>query len=207
MTAATLSFRPDGSLMDLANLSPDDISWPGIAGALSKLARFNGTPEGPAYSVGQHCVMGADALYRETGDGMAAGYFVLHDAHEALIGDMVRPRIGLIEHHAGRRSGIRLADATAKGEIDAVIYQVARIIPLAYAPQRDVVMQMDERMWIAEARALFGPHAEASIARTWPHLAALPAPRLTGAIKAWGPMKAEEAWLDRLKRYVIGVDR
>ena len=32
--------------------------------------------------------MGADAVFTETCDPVAAGYFLLHDAHEALLGDV-----------------------------------------------------------------------------------------------------------------------
>lgn len=168
------SFRADGTLMDLAAPSAADIHWPEIAATLSKIARFNGINRGLAYSVAQHCVMGADALYAETGDLTAAAYFLLHDAHEAKLGDMIRPRIDLIEFHAGRRSGIRLADQAAKAAMDDVIFEAARIVPLAYVPQREIVAAMDERMWCAEAIALFGAAARASIETHWPHVAALP---------------------------------
>lgn len=191
--------------MDLAAPLVSDIVWPEIANALSKIARFNGGTRGVAYSVAQHCVMGADALYAETGSQIAAAYFLLHDAHEGKLGDMIRPRLQLIEHHAGRRSGIRLADQAGKAALDEVIYQAARIIPLAYADCRETVELMDERMWVAEALALLGPAARASIEQHWPEALAHPAPRLAGAIRPWGAMKAEEAWLDRLGRF-LGIN-
>lgn len=195
------SYRPDGTLMDLAAPLASDIVWPEIAAGLSKLARWNGRPKGPAFSVAQHCVMGADAMIAETGDAIAAAYFLLHDAHEALIGDIPRPTVALIEHHAGRRCGIHLALQVARAEIDAAVFEAARIIPLAHAPQRDLVAAMDERMARAEALALFGR----TVADNRFGRADLPAPKLTGAIRPWGAMKAEEAWLDRLGRW-LGIE-
>jgi hypothetical protein len=43
--------------------------------------------------------MGADALHRETGDALLAGYFLLYDGHEYVIGDITRPAVALIDHH------------------------------------------------------------------------------------------------------------
>lgn len=198
--------RPDGTVMDLAAPLPSDIVWPEIAAGLSKLARWNGRPRGPAFSVAQHCVMGADALFAETGDAICAAYFLLHDAHEALLGDVPSTTVALIEHIAGRRSGINLALKTAKARIDEAIYAAARIIPLGHAHERNLVQAMDERMLRAEALALYGRNADlgglASRTDVFIRAATLPAPKLVGAIRPWGPAKAEEAWLARLDRFL-----
>lgn len=191
------AFRADGSLMDLANPLAADIDWPEAAAGLSKLARWNGRPAGAAFSVAQHSVMGADAIFAETGDAIAAAYFVLHDVHEYLLGEIPRDTVAIVEHFAGRRSGIQLALNTARATIDAAVFDKARIIPLAYAPQRPIVEAMDDRMARAEAIALFGPQA----AVKWGDKG-LPAPKLVGAIRPWGAMKAEEAWLQRLERFL-----
>ncbi|NMG39844.1 hypothetical protein GRZ55_11370 [Chelativorans sp. ZYF759] len=202
---AVPSFRPDGSVLDLAKLRLDDIVWPEIAAGLSKIARFNARPSGPAFSVSQHCVMGADAVFSETGDPVAAGYFLLHDAHEALLGDVPRPTADLIGRLLGARGRQRLASAihTAKLAIDRVIYTRAGLAPPDRVPgYQAIVRNMDERMLRAEALALFGP-------RAGEHVGAgdLPPPKLTGAIRAWGAMRAEEAWLTRLDRYLGIAER
>lgn len=209
------SFRPDGSCFDLADVQPGDIVWTEIANALSGIARFNNRYRDAAYSVAQHCVMGADALYAETGDPVCAGYFLLHDAHEALTGDITRPMVMLIEHHrhaAERRDFPRLAisgntvkDAVeaAKAGIDGVVWSVAGLPPIGKMPlYARQVSDMDERMLRAEAIVLFGRAAASACPA-----ADLPPPRLTGAIRPWGAVKAEIAWLDRLEKYLGIVAR
>lgn len=209
------SFRADGSVMNLAALQPADIDFSAMAAGLSKLACFNGAYRCEAYSVAQHCVMGADATMKETGDAVLAGYFLLHDGHEYIIGDWVRPAVKLIEHHyaiehrrrfqkrpAGHLS-VGTAINLAKADIDRVILDAARLPPLARMPlYARQVRDMDERMLRAEGLALFG-------AKAAPHLPAadLPTPKLANAIVPWGPMKAELAFVDRLDRYLNIIAR
>lgn len=207
------AFRADGSLMDLADPRAGDIDFATMANALSKIARFNGIHRGGAYSVAQHSAMGADALYRESGDAVLAGYFLLHDGHEYLVGDWTRPSVALLQHHAAAFVGgalstvvagaIRQALEAAKATIDRAVWQAAGLpdigrMPL-YARQ---VKDMDDRMLRAEALALFGPAAAADLPA-----ADRPAPRLTGAVEPWGAAKAEMAFIDRLERYLRIVVR
>lgn len=201
------NFRSDGQMMDLVRPCPADIVWHDIAARLSRIVRFNGAPR--ALSVAQHCVMGADALYRETGHAALAGHFVLHDAHEAILGDIARPVVDLIQwivadmlsaaRYAGNRADIvHRAVAAAKREIDTAIFFAARLPDLAGAPDMAArVRDMDDRMLRAEGLALFGERAAGHLPA-----AGLPPPRLTGALTPWGPAKAELAWLDRLQRYL-----
>ncbi|CAI2936121.1 hypothetical protein [Aminobacter niigataensis] len=209
------NFMTDGSIMDLADPRAEHIVFAEMANGLSKIARFNGRYTAIAYSVGQHCVMGADALFNETGDTTLAGYFLLHDGHEYLVGDISRPMallVGLLLGDQLSAQGIarrfaadalRKAIEAAKARIDIAIYQAAGIPQLATMPHyRRVVAEMDERMLVAEARVLYGARAAVPLARN-----DLPAPKLTGAIKPWGAMKAEEAFADRLERYLGIVAR
>lgn len=201
MTSEILSFRPDGSVMDLANPLDSDIHWPTIASSLSKLARFNGINRGPMLPVAQHCVMGADALANETGDTTLCAYFLLHDAHEALIGDWSRPAVlfladALYRMHDIPMHRVRDAVEAVKARLDQAIYRKAGLPPsVPFA-----VKEMDERMLRTETVALFGSNGLKNLAGR-----ELPMPKLTGAIKPWAPMKAEEVWLDRLSRY-LGID-
>lgn len=187
--------------MDLAAVRMQDIDFGEMANALSKIARFNGRYRDLAYSVAQHGVMGADALYNETGDAQLAGCFLLHDGHEYLIGDTPMPAVNffcvfLDEIEAEK---LRLAIHQAKRELDTAIYLAAGLgdYPDRFPAYAREVKRMDERMLRAEAIALFGHRAGAHAPA-----ARLPAPKLTGAIRPWGAMKAEEAFLDRLARYV-----
>ena len=200
-------FRTNGALVDLADLCADDIDFGEMAIALSKIARFNGIDGNLiGLSVAQHCVMGADALFRETGDGELAGYFLLHDGHEYLIGDITRPAIRLIDHFIAAhqmapRSAIRVAGRAldlAKLAIDRVIINAAgrpaiHLMPL-YARQ---VREMDERMCAAEASALFGATGDVPLIECH-----MPPPKLTGAIAPWPAAKAKDAFIDRLEKYL-----
>jgi len=202
------AFRPNGSVRCMVNVAPEDINFAEMAEALSKIARFNGWPSGPAYSVAQHSVMGAAAIVRETGNEQLGAYFLLHDGHEYLIGDTTRPFQDLLAHEIAAQAGsasdavhfaraFRGAFAAIKRRIDLAIWQAAGLPRLDRLPdEARMVKAMDDRMLRAEGLALFGPQAAK-------HLPAanLPAPRLTGAIRAWGPMKAEGEFLKALNLY------
>ncbi|MDX8513575.1 hypothetical protein [Mesorhizobium captivum] len=206
------AFRPDGKAFDLVNPTAADIDFAAMANALSKIARFNGIYRGPAYSVGQHSVMGADALFRESGDAVLAGYFLIHDGHEYPFGDVTRPAVDVIQYHVGRlaaSAGLNRPDFVTKlvhraiGEVkrclDLAIYRAAGIPDIKLMPiYARKVAEMDERMLVAEAKALFGPNADQ---RCLPKLD-LPPPRLTGALEPWGAAKAEIAFIERLERYL-----
>lgn len=193
------SFRPDGSSLDLANVQPSDIDFAEMAAALSKIARFDGRYACAAYSVAQHSVLGADALYYETGgDDVAAGYFVLHDGHEFLLGDMTRPVVDYLDHLDGGEGRINAAVALAKARIDVAIWRRAnRAPPGSYPDKARLVAEMDERMLRAEALALFGPEA----ARQFSPRRMKP-PRLVGAIKPWPADVAMNKFIERLDRYL-----
>ncbi|CAM5575369.1 hypothetical protein MAUB1S_09672 [Mycolicibacterium aubagnense] len=207
------SFIQDGTVVDLVNITPADIDFAAMAAGLAKIVRFNGSFRGLAYSDAQHCVMGADAMMNETGDQVLAGYFLLHDGHEYLLGDWSKPSVDAILHHllayvgkddktAGLkqfiREAYRRAISDAKAHIDRAIFAAARIPNLASMPATVAqVKDMDTRMLRAEALALYGQNA----ARHLP-AADRPAPKLDASIKPWGAMKAEEAFIDRLQRYL-----
>lgn len=198
-------FCPDGSLMDLMAVTPEQIDFAEMANGLSKIPRFNGRYRVPGYSVGQHCVMGADALYTECGDPQLAGYFLLHDGHEYLSGDVTRPMVAAIEIEiagdtimAGGLSPVRDAIDRIKRRFDHAIFAAAGLRPVETMPiYSNQVRTMDERMLVAECRYLYGAKSKVAFAEN-----DLPPPRLTGSLKPWGPAKAEEAFLDRLERYL-----
>ncbi|MER9870255.1 hypothetical protein NKJ35_24310 [Mesorhizobium sp. M0136] len=210
-SAVVPAFRSDGTAFDLINPTAADIDFADMANALSKIARFNGIYRGAAYSVAQHSVMGADAIFRETGDSVLAGYFVLHDGHEYPFGDVTRPAVDLIQYWVEKLATAAKLDRPefiaklvhrAIGEvkrcIDLAIYEAAQLPDITRMPLYvRQVKDMDDRMLVAEALALFGPNADP---RCIPK--GLKPPRLTGTIEPWGAMKAEIAFLDRLERYL-----
>jgi hypothetical protein len=205
----------DGSIADMVNMTASDIDWRHVAETLSKVPRFNGRHPGGAISIAQHQVMGADAIFNETGDAVPAGYFLVHDVHEHPFGDIGRPSALTIDHYVEQillQRGVtaeiargvgKQAIERAKAHIDVAVHQAAGLPPLSGMPAyRRIVRDMDERMCFAEAKALYG------VTRPIPLVACdLPPPRTTGAIRPWGPVKAEIAYLDRLERYLGIVAR
>lgn len=199
------SFNPDGTVMNLVEPTVDDIDFGDMAFTLAKIARFNGIHRGPAYSVAQHSVLGADALDHETGDKVLAGYFLLHDGHEYRFGDWPRPSVEAISHRLSRLAGkdvtklLEAAIAEQKRALDLAIWKAAGLPPITSMPiYARAVNDMDARMLRFESLALFGPKAS-------PHVPATdrPAPRVTVSLaKPWPAEKAREMFIDRLERYL-----
>jgi len=126
--------KPDPAMVDLEN---------DIAGPLARLARFSGHIASGPYSVAQHSVEGADALLRETGDERLAALFLLHDAHEAYLGDLTTPvqaaLVDIADSKAGPGAGARLYACLAllrKG-VDEAIHAAAPVFEAAQPIRRN----------------------------------------------------------------------
>jgi hypothetical protein len=180
---------PDLSHIDIY----EDIAMP-----LGKIARFDGQTPGRKYSVAQHCVIGADALLRETHDHGIAFAFLLHDAHEAFIGDITTPTASVLSALAG--DSFPRALRAIKGMFDAQIYKLAGFeLTIAH---KQAVSEMDARMLNAERQWLLRP----SIADShWPDdvrsAKALP----VRPVK-WGTVKAAEEWFGRYLSFSAILD-
>lgn len=205
------SWTAGGRLENLADPASLTIDFAWISATLSGLARFNNKQDGAALSVAQHCVQGADALYRETGDAHFAGLFLLHDGHEAWLQDVTTPLAkligwlvdGLLDDESKGCKRFERAWSVLKADYDRKIYTAAGYASphLWTEEQKRLVHQMDSRMGEIEAYELFGPSAFSEV----PH-SGRPSPKLTGSIcPTWAPMKAEEAFNARLKKY-CGID-
>lgn len=84
-TPTTITTWPSGTAVDLALPDLDMIDLRDIAHALALLPRYTGhTPT--AYSVATHCLIGSHFVPA----GLALE-FLLHDAHEAYLGDVSTP--------------------------------------------------------------------------------------------------------------------
>lgn len=79
-----------GVEFDLINPTPDMVRIEDIAVALSRIARFNGHTS-RFYSVAEHSIIGANLIGQSHDGGELALEFLLHDAHEAYVGDLCRP--------------------------------------------------------------------------------------------------------------------
>ncbi|MBZ9822310.1 hypothetical protein [Mesorhizobium sp. CA4] len=143
---------------------------------------------------------------------MLAGYFLLHDGREYPFGDVTRPAVDVIQYHVAKLAVsaglnrpdfieklVRRAIEEAGRTLDLAIYAAAQLPDIERMPiYVRQVREMDNRMLVAEALALFGQNADR---RCLPKLD-LPPPRLAQPIEPWGAMKAEIAFIDRLERYL-----
>ena len=116
---------------------------------------------------------------------ISAALFLLHDAHEWILGDIVTPAVQLFAARAGTTALLDAIAACRAGWDDA-IYQAAGLpLPALWTDrQRKVVKAMDNRMLVAEAVALFGENASKKFP-PWGR------PKTTGAIVPWSSERAE----------------
>lgn len=193
-TASGRAFRllaPDAAQVDFVN---------DVAPQLARQARFNGAAEG-FYSVAQHCVHGADALYQETRRADLAAYFLLHDAHEAYIGDIPTP-VTMALATLGRMNGVgqegrdigHVLEAFRR-LIDVAIWKAAGLSPPSVAMQRQIE-SMDLRMLATEKRDLMRPSQHA-----WNEQVERAEPVRGPRIKPFPWPKAADLWLSRLQQY------
>lgn len=127
------------------DLKPQDIVIMDIAHALSMEVRYNGHVN-REYTVGEHCIRIADALFRDFGDPNLALKGLLHDAGEAYTGDFTRPvknsmrEVGEILH-------------TAEDHNEEVIMTV---FGLHDFDDHGKIKDYDRRIIVDEKTALFG---------------------------------------------------
>lgn len=92
MMRSTILTTASGRNVDLLAPTASDIDFADIAEQLAKENRYNGATPDIAYSVAQHLVIGADAIFDTTKDAKATAYFLLHDAPEAYLKDDTTPK-------------------------------------------------------------------------------------------------------------------
>lgn len=177
-----------------------------IAIPLSLINRFDGHASNQAlagYSVGQHCIKGADAILHETGgDTDAALAFLLHDAHEVFSGDITTPVAESLDRMAldtlGRPANgiIRRAIKTMKARLDVEIYKRLGLDWPLSAHRAHLVADMDLRMLRAERDELMRPAP-----KPWGNAieTALPIPSLSWRdFLSMRPADVQLGWMDRL---------
>lgn len=173
-----------GRRFPLATPLPGDVNRYDLAHALANLCRFGGHCR--FFSVAQHCVQVAELVEPE--QRLAA---LLHDAHEAYLGDVVRPLKKML--------GPEYADL-ASG-CDAAICDHFRLDRLAI--HAAAIRHADELALAVEAANLLsGGMAEVA---TWPGFGPLldEARRrgiLLQRLRTWPPGEAELVFLDQLER-------
>lgn len=187
--------NPDWRQVDFVKDLPD---------ALARIARFTGHIDAGPYSVAQHSVIGADAVYRDTRDRTAAGVFLLHDGHEDVLGDKATPiaeaeaqTAEMLSPGAGRV--VREMQRLMKRRIDIAIYAAAGLgndgCPERY---RRLVHEYDLRMLATERRHLLGPSPQ-----PWhPSVETVEPLRMVGKLTVWPWTKAADEYRERLRRYL-----
>ncbi|MCX5518470.1 hypothetical protein OSH10_08480 [Kaistia defluvii] len=153
--------RPDLSAIDIMV----DIAIP-----LSLTNRFAGHTarlDCGGFSTAQHSYLGADAVLQETGgDTDAALAFLLHDAHEAFIGDPTLPFVDALDRIAIDRLGrpvngiIRSTLKILKAGLDAEIYRRLGLSWPLSPYHHGIVADMDLRMLRRERDELMGAPPE-----------------------------------------------
>ncbi len=175
-------YTVSGRQWPLTAPTADHVHWPDIAEALSKICRFNGHTQS-FYSVAQHCCLVADILpLNERLFGL------LHDAHEAFLGDVTSPLKMALAKLGAKAAFDDLAAIT-----DQAIYTAAGLefpVPLAIKSR---VKSADLLTLATERRDILSDNKSVD----W---GCLPDP-LPKQIKPWPWPKAMEQFMDRLDRY------
>lgn len=168
---------------------------------LARIARFGGAIRGGAYSVAQHCVLGADLAFDQTHNEEFAAAFLLHDAHETYLGDIATPAAQALASIAFDKSGdgqpVTAAIKEMKRRLDVAIHERAGIrFPLP-AHVAAFVKEWDRRMLVTERNLLLG-----GAARPWHEDFESASPlTIRGGIKIWPWPVAADAYRARLARW------
>lgn len=148
-----------------------DVDWRVIAAHLAKLCRFGGAASSH-YSVAQHSIVVAEQLPPHL-----RLYGLLHDAHEAVIGDITSPVAAALAALAGRTALLALKDLQ-----DVAIHQAAG---LPWPPPEEsarLIHEADMRALATEWRDLMPAGVPCPV----------PARPLSARIKPWSWSLAEE---------------
>ena len=170
--------------VDLIDPDPDDLVLHSLAKGLAYTNRFTGAIG--TYSVAEHLVLGMRCL-RDRGHkrGILAGY-LLHDAHEAIIGDVSAP--------------VKAA-LLALGQDFSVLedrHQIAIEKRFAVFTRAREIKAMDRAMCLAEAEQGFGTLLTRGGSNGWP---APPSAEIK--IQRWAGPRAAREWLEECNRLGI----
>lgn len=196
-----------GRELELPGFTGRDIDLYGdVAESLARLCRFGGHVQGNVYSVAQHSVIGADAAYEETGDPQLAGYFLVNDAHEFVLGDWTNPMQRWLQHMEqaffGTAHVVRSVLQGARAQLDAAIFHAAGLPPIGMTHRRRV-HEYDVRLLATERRQLLVPTPT-----SWgPEVDAAKPIRLRGKLVAWSTGHAVQEFRDRLDKFCPNARR
>lgn len=145
--AAPIPFWTLQGDIDLAALRPMDVRLDILADTLAKANRFSGRTAFP-WSVAAHSVLVDHLVAPEYGP-----WALLHDAHEAFLGDITMPAVELIEQCAQLPGFVTDALSHAKGRIDRVIGTAWHVSVLSMTT---TIRHADRIALMAEAIVMLG---------------------------------------------------
>lgn len=169
-----------GHEIDLLNPTARDINLADIAHSLSMQARFNGHTR-EFYSVAQHSVLVSEYVDELGGSSKDRRSALMHDAHEAYMGDIIGP----IKKFAPVERGIRTIEAA----LDCAIYDKFNLN--TNSARRALIKRADMVLLVTEARDLLNGDND----RWFPEL-----PRWDRKIVAMSQQAAELQFLDRFRQ-------
>ncbi len=177
--------------------------------ALGRAVRFAGNTRSGPYSIAQHCVLGADHLLYNSvyGGKLAAAAFLLHDAHEYVIGDKTTPSVADTAQRILRLAGPEAmnaylqAEAEQKADLDAVIYRAAGLDWPLNPTLAAEIKDTDIRMLATERRWLLGP----SPAPWHPAVETAKPIRFQEKITIWPWDRAADEYRRRLRRWLPAI--
>lgn len=179
-----------GRAFPLIEPHPADVYWPDIIYALAHLNRFSG--HAGSYSVAQHSALVAEQLPPEW-----KLYGLLHDAHEATIGDITTPVSRALqilgdgcEGYPGR---VHRAIRQLKDGVDAAIYPAAGLDWPIPQTIEEAVHIADKRAFVTEVRDLLG-RSNKSLGPEYERLVPL-----SESIIAWDAGKATACFASALR--------
>lgn len=206
-----------GRAVSLTEPRPEDIDlMTDVPHALGRICRYTGHVGADHYSVAQHCVIGAETIFAETGDRLLAAAFLLHDAHEAYLGDIATPvKVAICDPRklcaaelafdraifaAARMPGFAdpLGARVVPHAVQIVELRGRPLDPLGDRAAFHAVRDMDARMLAAERRRLLLPAP-----RPWPgdDIPRAPVP-LFDAAAMLGPVAASESWRAAARKFL-----
>ena len=185
---AVIPFCTVEGTVDLAQLRPQDMTAEIIGSTLAKINRFNGRTPQP-WSVASHSVLVSYLVRLEL-----VPWALLHDAHEAFLGDITFPAVELLKH-TGPRAEIGQAINDAKGRLDRAI---ARAWGVSVRSMSQEVRWADYIALQAEAKVFLGVEGEVIRAEDVEAVAEA-VELIPGLLVSWEVSR--DLWLARVSHY------
>lgn len=203
-----------GKRFDLLNPKVDQIDAGDIAIQLSRINRYSGATVMPV-SVAEHSLLVADEVRSKGGDVFAQYIALLHDAHEAYIGDMTTPvmvafgkALEQTAHKPHLAETFRHVVGDVKADVDAAIFvalgvrEVLDRFPGTPREQEFVLDQIMQAVGRAD-RAVLMAERNSNMApppASWGEKleAIVPSVHIPTGMS---PLFAARAWLSRLNHY------